>query len=406
MRILLLTQYFPPEIGAPQRRLSDLVARLGKMGHEISVLTAMPNYPHGVVQDAYKGRIFMRDDWNGVPVARSWIFTTPDAGIAAKLGNYFSFTLSALIAGLLDSTPVDVVITESPPLFLGVTGMLVARRKGAAFVFNVADPWPKAAIERGIIKHPKLIAAATGLEEWIYKQAALVLTQSESMFDDIASRAGKPNVFHFPNGVDLNLFGPHKADPGNLTELGLGGKFVVGYAGLHGPGQGLDVIVNAAPRLKDLPDVCFALFGDGPEKQRLQQAAAHLPNVKFFPSRPPHTIPSLTAAWSAGAVTLRDGESFEMCVPSKLFEVMGSGVPVVLAADGESARIVRDNGCGLAVRAGDDAGLADSIRKLHADAALRRELGGRGRTAVEEKYDRQRIATRVAEALEKARQPA
>ncbi len=403
MRILLLTQYFPPEIGAPQRRLSDLVTRLATMGHELSVLTAMPNYPGGVVQEAYRGRVFARDDWNGVPVARSWILASPRPGMAPKLATYFSFTLSSLVAGLLDGTPVDIVLTESPPLFLGLTGIALARRKRAAFVFNVADPWPKAAIERGMLKHPAAIAAATGLEEWIYSKAALVLTQSESMQRDIASRTGHPHVVHFPNGIDLNLFGPAKADAGTLAELGLAGKFVVGYAGLHGPGQGLDVIVNAAAGLADLPDVCFALFGDGPDKDRLQKAAAHLPNVKFFPPRPPNTIPALTAAWSAGAVTLRDGASFEMCVPSKLFEAMGSAIPVVMAADGEAADIVRDCGCGLAVRAGDAAGFGAAVRKLHADAGLRRKLGAQGRQATEQRYDRQRIATEVEKFLEQAR---
>ncbi len=404
MRILLLTQYFPPELGAPQSRLSDLASRLSAMGHEISVLTALPNYPSGIVQGPYRGRLLVRDQWNGIPVTRVWLYTTQKSGSAPKLANYVSFTLTSLLTGLLDKTPVDLVLTESPPLFLGLTGIAIARRKRAAFVFNVADPWPRAAIERGIIKHPKLIAGATGLEEWIYHQAALVLTQSQSMRQDIALRSGHPHVLHFPSGVDVDKFSPRRADPDTLAELGLADRFVVGYAGLHGPGQGLDVILHAAASLTDLPDVCFALFGEGPDKERLQAAAAHLPNVKFFPPRPAASMPALTAAWSAAAVTLRCGTSFEMCVPSKLFEAMAAGVPVALAADGEAMSIVRKEGCGLAMRAGDAPGLAAAIRTLHGDPALASALGAAGRRATERTYDRQQIANTVAVALQEAQQ--
>ena len=401
MRILILTQYYPPEIGAPQRRLSSLARRLCAMGHEVRVLTAMPNYPEGRVHAGFRGRFIVREEREGVPITRVWIWATASHSVVLRLLSYLSFTLAALIAGLCEWQGADVVLTESPPLFLGATGRCLAWTKRAAFVLNVADLWPRAAVEMGVVKSRPLIAAAAWLERWLYRGAALVMTQTEGMRREIAMVAGDKTLL-FENGVDLEVFRPEAAEPARLAALGLGGRFVVGYAGLHGTSQELDVVVAAARRLGEGSGTTFALFGDGPEKSRLMADAREVSAVRFLAPQPAQAMPALVAAWDAGVVTLRDLPMFEAARPSKMFEIMGAGVPLLLAARGEAARIVRDADCGIVVDPGDAQALADAVLRLRDEPALRARLGSNGRRYAERHLDRGRIAERVAAALEQA----
>jgi glycosyltransferase involved in cell wall biosynthesis len=398
VRILILTQYYPPEIGAPQRRLSSLARCLQAVGHSVRVLTAVPNYPEGRVHQGYRRRLLVREEREGVPVRRAWMWPTRSRSVLLRLASYLSFTATALVAGLLDRQPTDVVLTESPPLFLGATGWLIARAKGAAFVLNVADLWPRAAVEMKVVTSRPLIAAASLLERRLYRAAALVTTQTEGMRQAIES-AGARRTLLFENGVDLDMFRPDAADPETLRALGLDNQLVVGYAGLHGQSQQLEVLIAAARELGERSGVAFALFGSGPEKEGLVQQARDLPAVRFFGPRPADQIPALVASCGAGVVTLRDLPALEWGRPSKLFEVMGSGVPVVLAARGESARIVSEADCGLVVAPGDAHALAQAVATLRDDPALRARLGANGRRYAEAHLDRARIAEKIAQAL-------
>lgn len=403
MRILILTQYYPPEIGAPQRRLSSLARRLAELGHAVRVLTAMPNYPEGIVRESHRGRFLSEEALDRVPVSRSWMWATSERSVLLRILSYLSFALSALLAGALDRRPTDVVLTESPPLFLGITGLLLARLKRADFVLNVADLWPRAAVEMGVVTSPVLIAAAQWLERRLYRSALVVTTQTEGMRRHIAGTTGNDRVVLFENGVDLETFRPDLADPRRLEALELNGSFLVGYAGLHGYCQNLDVVVEAARKLSAEDRIIFALFGHGPEKDRLQKQARDVTSVRFLPAQPAEAMPPLVAAWGAGVVALRDLPSLESARPSKMFEVMGAGVPLVLAARGESARLVREADCGIAVDPGDARGLAEAVSRLRDDPALRRRLGANGRRLAEERFDRARIAERIAAAIEQAR---
>jgi glycosyltransferase involved in cell wall biosynthesis len=400
VRLLILTQYYPPEIGAPQRRLSSLAEHLAGMGHAVRVLTALPNYPEGRVHEGYRGRRVVREVRNGIDVVRAWMWPTRRRGVSARLSSYLSFAVSAWVVGRSDRQPTDVVLTESPPLFLGATGAALARAHRCAFVLNVADLWPQAAVELGVVKNRTMIAAARALERSLYRRAALVTAQTEGL-RRAAEAAGAIRTRLFENGVDVDVFRPG-TDAGALRAQGLDG-FVVGYAGLHGPSQQLDVVIEAARRVGDGAGTTFALFGDGPERERLREAARDVPAVRFLSAQPAERMPDLIAAWSAGVVTLRDLPSLESARPSKMFEVMGCGVPLVLAARGEAARIVLDADCGLVVEPGDAAGLAEAVRRLRGDPALRARLGENGRRAAERRFDRKRIAQDLAEALESIR---
>lgn len=399
MRILLLTQYFPPEIGAPQNRLSDLARRLAELGHRVVVLTAMPNYPEGRVHEEYRGRFFVREEWEGVEILRSWIFATRSRRMIPWISHYFSFVITSLVVGMLRTSKVDVVITESPPLFLGITGVLLATLKRAPFVLNVADLWPKAGVDLGILENPLQIRVLEALEKVIYRRASLVTGQTDGIVEHVRERTPTTRVRILPNGADVERFDPSRGDPQLLEALGLAGKFVVGYAGLHGPAQALHSVVGAAELLGDQSDVVFAFFGDGPERERLIGDAErrNLENVRFFPVQPADRMPSLLPCWEVGLVPLYAGELMRLARPSKLFELMASGVPVVLSApDGEARQIVERAGAGIPVPPEDPARLADAIRRLRDDPSLRSQLGRGGRNHVERHFDRQRIAEAFA----------
>ncbi len=403
MRLLILTQYYPPETGAPQNRLSDLARRLARRGHAVTALTAMPNYPKGRIFDGYRGRLVFREILDGVRVLRTWIYATPGKGFAVRLLNYFSFVATSLLFGSGRIGRQDVVLVESPPLFLGITGWILARLSGARLVFNVSDLWPASAVALGMVRNRALIGAAERLELFFYRAARLVTGQTRGIVDDIRRRCPGSPVLLYTNGVDTAAFGPEagRARAEIRRRHGLAeDAFVAGYAGLHGLAQGLDILLDAAKRA---PQVVFALWGDGPVKADLQARAAGLANVRFFPTLPSRDVPGLLSSFDAAVVPLKKDPLFQGALPSKMFEAMAAARPLLLAVDGEARALVERAGAGLCVPPEDGGALAEAVERLRGDPALAAQLGAQGRAHVLEHYDRERIAERLERALEEVR---
>ena len=399
MRIGILTQYYPPEFGAPQARLSDLARRAANAGHDVHVLTAMPNYPRGSIYPGYGG-LRRREVMDGVSVVRSYVYPTKSIKTVPRLGSYFSFTLSSLTVGAASLPRLDYLITESPPLFLGMSGYLLSRMKGARWVFNVSDLWPASAVRLGVIGQGWSLTLASRLEAFCYRKAWLVTGQSKETVDDIQRRFPGVDTYHLSNGVDTTLFSPKLRCAGVRRELADGNGCVAVYAGLHGIAQGLDQVLDAAVRLKDLDRLGIVLVGDGPEKEHLvnRSRALGLTNVEFWSPRPHASLPALLASADIALVPLKD--VLPGSVPSKVYEAMASGVPVVLSADGEAADIVRTSEAGIVVRPGDSSALASALRRLSQDPAQRAELGSAGRRASESRFDRRTIGEKFLRLLE------
>jgi len=404
MRIAILTQYYPPEVGAPQGRLADLARRLRKRGHVVTVLTAMPSYPRGRIYDGYGG-VFRREEQDGITILRSFIYPSQSAGIVRRLLNYFSFVFSSLIVGLVKLPRVDYLLTESPPLFLGISGYILSRVKRARWIFNVSDLWPETAVLLGVIKEGPAVQLASSLEAFCYRKAWLVSTQTRGMQADIAGRFPDARTFHLSNGVDTSRFSAERRSEEMREKLGGpeargSGTCLAIYAGLHGLAQGLDQILAAAKEVKDEPSLSFVLIGDGPEKERLIQEsrALGLRNVRFLEGVPVSEMPGLLASADIALVPLK--LALPGAAPSKLYEAMGSGVPIVLIAGGEAANIVREANAGVVVPYGDITSLARALKELAADPQKRRELGSAGRRAALERFDRAAITAAFAEYLE------
>jgi glycosyltransferase involved in cell wall biosynthesis len=405
MRLLILTQYYPPETGAPQNRLSDLAQRLVGRGHQVEVLTALPNYPGDRIHDGYEGREGTVEVMNGVRVARVGLYVPLRKTFSRRVACYSSFAANAVRHGPKLVGQPDVILMESPPLFIAPAGVYLARRLGARLVPNISDLWPQSVVDLGMLKPGPALWAAQGLETWMYRSADAITCQSQGILDEIQKRVPGTPMLLFPNGVDVDLFA-RPLDPSELrASFGwTPGQLVFGYAGVLGHAQALGQILDAAKLVSDLEPVHFAFFGDGPRRkeleERIQREAIH--NAAVYPAQPRSKMPMLQAAFDVGLVPLAKGRVFEGVRPSKMFEIMGSARPLIACVRGETRSLIDSapgGPVGLCVDPEEPAQLADAVRKLIGSPNLARELGACGRAYVTSHFNRENIAVTVEQFL-------
>ena len=390
---IILTQYYPPETGAPQNRLHSLSKFLVRHGESVQVVTALPNYPKNEIYPEYRGKFSVREVIDDVPVYRTWIFVSRSRSVLARLLNYFSFVITSFFR-LLFLPRADYLICESPPLFLGFTAVMISWLKGSRLIFNVSDLWPESAEKLQIISNKPLISLAYALEKWIYKNSYLISGQTKGIVDSITKRFPSKKVVWFPNGVDFDFFeGQHEDFLWRKTLSIKDTDFVLLYAGIIGHAQGLDVLLHAAEKLRDHA-VKFVIVGDGPEKESLIRMAKEksLGNVIFQPNLQKAKIPSLIKACDAYIVPLKKLDLFKGAIPSKLFEPLALGKPILLGVDGEARQLFIEEGkAGLYFEPEEAGELAERIKVLISDPALVVSLGEQGQRYVKEHFDRQRI---------------
>jgi glycosyltransferase involved in cell wall biosynthesis len=402
VKLAMLTQYYPPEIGAPQRRLASLASHFLRAGHEVTVLTAMPTYPLGRVHPGYGG-LTRREVIDGVEVLRTFIYPTQKTDYARRLANYFSFVLSSAVYGTVELDPPDYLLVESPPLFLGLAGAWLGAIKRTRVIFNVSDLWPESAVRLGVVREGSVVHRVSArLEAFCYGRAWMVTGQSREIIANVAERFPSCRTYHLSNGVECSAFGPERATAEARETLGANGRCVALYAGLHGIAQGLGQLLDAADAMRgDAEGPDLVLVGEGPTKAALVADAAARglgDRVRFLDARPAAALPPLLAAADILVVPL--GLGIPGAVPSKMYEAMATGRPVVLVATGEAANVVREHRAGIVVEPGDIAGLTAALRTLRDRPALRAELGANGRRAVEQHFDRAEIAARFIRTLE------
>ena len=403
MRILIVTHYFPPETGAPQARLSGLAAAWAADGDAVTVLTGMPNHPTGVIPPEYRGAIRRRERRGGYRVVRTWLYATPNEGVARKTIGHLSFMVSAVLLGWRPSGPADVVVVSSPTFFAIGAGWLLARLKRARLVVEVRDLWPAIFTELGVLTNRRLIGLLERLELAAYAAADTVIVVSDGFRANLIGR-GVPaaKVHTIRNSVRPGEFDPEApADPRLRARLGAGpDDCLVLYAGTHGISQGLTAVADAAARLAGQP-IRFAFVGEGADKQRLSDRVAELGlcDVTLLPGVAHERIPALLAAADICLVPLRDVPLFSSFIPSKLFEYLAAGRSVVGAVAGEAAQILREAGAQV-VPPGDGATLAAAIGALAADPARRAAMGRQGRCYVEKYFDRDTLARQYRKLLD------
>lgn len=406
MNLLILTQYFPPEVGAPQNRLFELAVRLQQLGVNITVLTAMPNYPQMEIHSAYKGKTYSYEEMSGLKVHRSSIYVSQNKSVIARLRNYFSFVVSSAITGNKKLGNFDFLLCESPPLFLGYSARYLARRKKARLIFNVSDLWPESAEKLGVVTNRRLLKLAYNLEASLYKRSALVTGQTQGICQNIHERFPGVKTYWLPNGVDLSYYDPATtAESGWRRAHGFAETDVIlAYAGIIGIAQGLETILEAATHFKDKPFVKFVLIGSGPEKEKLirLKASMGLDQVYFLDAVSKKEMPGILKSINAAIIPLKKLDLFLGAIPSKIFENLAMEVPVLLGVDGEARNLFIDKGnCGIYVEPGQAQSLVKGIERLVNDPELARQLGKNGRRFVQEHFNRETIALRFYEQLKR-----
>lgn len=391
-RILFITPYFPPEVGAAQARISETALRLVRRGHEVTILTTLPNYPKGAVFPGYERGQRRREDWNGVRVIRVWSYISPNKGFLRRILSQLSFGLLApfLAAGKLGRP--DVIIVESPPLFDAFAGRALRFLKRRPYIFIVADIWPESAVQLGALRNKALIWLAERLEWSTYKRAALVWAVTEGIRAALVQR-GLPErkVFRLTNGVDTEKFTPIPRDEAR-AQLGWDDRYTIVYAGTVGLAQALEITLNAADVLRDTPGVRFVIAGEGAAKEELVAEAQRrgLKQVEFLDAFPHAQMPTVLSAADALLVSLKKIPLFDGAIPSKLYEAMAAERPILLAVDGEARELVaRQAHAAIYVEPENGRALATAIQWLRQHPTEAQALGAHGRAFVKANFDRE-----------------
>lgn len=399
MRILFLSHYFHPEVGACQTRILETARRLRARGHQVTVLTGMPNYPDGIVPHPYRGRWRMTEWLDGIRVVRTGVYPAPNRGFGKRLLNHTSFALSSL-TGLRAVGATDVVVAETPPLFTAAAAVVLSRMLDARLLLNVADLWPESAVQLGMLKNRTAIRAAETIERFAYAFADTVTVPTPGMHSALLARGyGADKVKLLPNAVDVDRF---SAAPRDRS-----GPCIALYCGTVGLAQGVGTLLDAAALLaRDDYRVELVIVGDGAERLDLEARAGRdgLKLVTFAGRVPREEVPERIASADITVMTLRDVPLFEDALPTKLLEYMAAGRPVVAGAAGQAARMIEEVGAGVACPPEDAEAIAGAIRQLAVDPQLARAMGLRGRRYVEQHLSRATMVNRLEAELESLRQ--
>lgn len=405
MKILYLSQYFPPEMGAPSARIYELSREWVRMGHDVTVLTTFPNHPTGVIPPEYRGEWTRIEVVDGIKVVRVPIYVAANKGVLLRALNYLSYGLSASLIGPFLTDRPDIVVATSPQFLTALAGWWMSVVKWRPFVFEVRDIWPRSIVEVGAMKAGSLpVRFLELLERFLYRRAARIVAVTHSFVDDISGKGvAREKVSVVTNGVDLELFHPgDRAEARRALELPEG--FLATYVGTHGMAHGLDTVLDAAKRVQDR-GIRVLLVGEGAEKAALKARAAAegISNVDFWDQQTRDRVSAIIAASDVCLVVLRDKPLFRTVIPSKIFEFMGAARPMLTTVDGESRRIVEDAGAGVFCPPEQPETLAKELVRLAADPERLTEMGLSGRRHVESYYSRPALAKQYLEVLEEVR---
>lgn len=399
MRIVYVSQYFPPEMGAPSARVYEFARRWVRMGHEVTVITAFAQHPTGVKAPRDRWVITRRESLDGIDLVRTYIYATPNRGTVRRMLSYASFLCSASTIGRLRCERPDVVVATSPQLLCGLAGLLLARTMRSPFVFEVRDLWPESILAVEAMGDNFIVRSLRGVSAYLYRHADRIVTVGEGYRRRIRDLYGIDesaiDVVH--NGIDRETFAPGPRQNEVRRQYGWGDRFVVLYVGAHGMAHALHRVLEVARSLEaDRPEILFVFVGEGAEKDALKRQAASwaLSNVQFIDQQPRSRVPLFYDACDLGLVTLRDTPLFREVLPSKIFEYMGMERPILIGVDGEARALVEESGGGRFVPPEDVPAMVEAIREMSARRADLVAMGRRGRRHVLEHFDRDVLAER------------
>ena len=404
MRILFLTENFPPETNAAASRVYERACYWAAGGHDVTIVTSAPNFPEGKLFAGYHNRWRAVERMSGIRVVRVKTFIARNEGVARRTLDFMSFMVSAFGSGLFERRP-DVIAATSPQFFAAVAGWALAAARRIPFVFELGDLWPASIAAVGAMRNRPVLRALERLELFLYRRAASVVALSPAFRDDLIRRGiAHDKIAVVINGVDLARYGARPRDAALAAEWGLSGRFVIGYVGTHGMAHALGNVLDAAERLRGNDRVRFLLVGAGAERAQLVADAQRrtLTNVVFAPMQPKSRMPAVWSLCDVALVHLKNAPAFAEVIPSKIFEAMAMGLPLLVAAPaGIASRLVAGDGAGLIVPAEDPDALARAAETLADDAALRQRLAAASGAAAPN-YSRARQADAMLAVLRAA----
>ena len=400
VHVLFLTDNFPPEVNAPASRTFEHCREWVKHGHKVTVITCAPNFPKGKVFDGYRNKLWQRETIEGIEVVRVWSYITANEGFLRRILDYQSYMVSATIASLF-IRKVDVIVGTSPQFFTACAAYVAGLVKSRPYIFELRDLWPEAIKAVGAMKSSFAIDMLEKLELFLYRRAAKVISVTKSFKANLIRRGiDGSKIEVVTNGVDISQFKPRPKDAALTAQLGLEGKFVAGYIGTHGLCHGLETLVEAADRLRGT-GIVFLFLGDGARKQHVRDMAAEkkLDNVVFIDSVPKAEVPRYWSILDVSVIHLQKAELFTTVIPSKLFESMGMGLPVLHGVEGESAEIVQEEGAGIPFEPENVDELCAALARLRSNPA---ELESFRANCLKgaQNYDRTNLALKMMRMLE------
>ena len=390
MHILLLSNYWPPEIGASSHLTFEMGETLVQFGHRVTVVTGFPSYNVRVLPPQYRGRLQFEEDSAGMRVLR---VAVPTTSRGSKIKRGFGYLAVAPLYALraLSARDIDLVYTISPPLTMALSAWATAKRLGVPYCLGVHDLFPQSVIDLGLMRNRTVIRSFEAMERFAYCTAGAVTVHSTGNREYIISKRGNPAHVHVvPNWVDTEFIRPGNSMNSFRQAAGLNGEFVVLFAGTMGYSQGLGVAVEAARHLAAEPGLVFLLVGDGADRANVESMSSGLPNVRFMPMQPKEQYPSVLAAADVCLVTLRP-EVATPVVPSKLLTIMAAGRPVLasMPLTGDAPRIIAESGAGITCDAGDARKLADAVLYLKTNRDTARTMAKNGRQFAEQHFSRE-----------------
>jgi len=395
IKIVLVTEYFPPETGAGSNRAFEHCRFWSRKGAIVTVITGFPDYPSGIIPPKYRGRILYKENIEGINVIRTFTIAAPNRGFIRRVISFISFMISSIVQGSLLVGTQNVIIATSPPFFVGISGYIISKLKNIPFIFEVRDLWPESIIQLGQLKNKVIIKILEWIELKLYQKSVRIISVTDSYVNFIHKKGiPKEKISVVKNGVNLEQFKPQPTNEELKRDMNLEGKFVVAYIGTFGLSHALDKIITTAHSLNEYREIAFLFIGDGAEKANLisQAKNLNLRNITFIPSVPKEQLGSYYSICDILLVPLRKLSLFKTVIPSKIFEIMAMRKPIIISVEGEAQKIIEEANSGFFSEPENPVLLKEKILYAYKNPKILLEMANNGRKYVEENFDRSKIA--------------
>ena len=398
MKILFLTDNFPPEVNAPATRTMEHCKEWVKAGHEVTVITCFPNYPTGKVYPGYKNSPYKVEYMNGIKVVRVWSYMTANKGFIKRIADFISFSVTSFIAGLFQKC--DIIVATSPQFFTALSGRTLHFFKRKPWVMEVRDLWPDSIKAVGAMKESIVLKYFSKEEIWCYRSAEKIVVVTDSFKREIIKK-GIPaeKIFVIKNGANTELFRPQEKSKELLRKYKMEGKRVLGYIGTLGMAHKIDFLIDC---VKGLDDYVLMILGNGAERENIKAKIENenIKNVVLVDAVPKNEVVDYVALQDAALVNLRRTPLFTTVIPSKIFETASMRIPILLGVDGEAREMVESYGAGLYYEPENREDFLDKLNRLFSLEELYNSCRDGGSRLAED-FDRKRLAKEMLDILQR-----